>query len=112
MSAKQPSVAMVSHLNRRSPLSFCVRHWPEAFHRVFHSVNLSFHVEFHSINLSKDCFFISNQIGSNVAKDVFEAGDGRSPIVIKQRGCLVDILGSVRTNSNNGVQDFWLWASD
>ena len=26
-------------------------------------------------------------------------------------GCLVDILGSLRTNPNNGVQGFWLWAS-
>ena len=27
-------------------------------------------------------------------------------------GCLVDILGSLRTNPNTEVQDFWLWASD
>ena len=50
--------------------------------------------------------FISNQIGSNAIKEVFEAGDGRSPIVVKQRGCLVDIPDSVRTNSNTGAQDF------
>ena len=26
-------------------------------------------------------------------------------------GCLVDILSSLRTNPNNEVQNFWLWAS-
>ena len=29
---------------------------------------------------------------------------GRLPIVVKQHGCLVDILGGVRTNPNFGVQ--------
>ena len=37
---------------------------------------------------------------------------GRLPIVVMQRGCLVDIPCSVRTNPNTGVQGVWLWASD
>ena len=32
-------------------------------------------------------------------------------MVVNQLGCLVEILGSVRTNLNTGVQCFWLWAS-
>ena len=46
----------------------------------------------------------------NAIKEVFEAGDERSSIVLKQRGCLVHIPGGVTTNSNTGVQGFWLWA--
>ena len=69
-------------------------------------INLSFHLAFHPINLSKECFFLSNQIGSNETKQVFEVGDERSPIIVKQHGCLVDVLGIVRTNSSTKVQSF------
>ena len=32
----------------------------------------------------------------------------RSPIVVKQCGCLVDMSGSAGTSPNTGVQGFWL----
>ena len=32
-------------------------------------------------------------------------------MVVKQRFCLVDVLGSVKINPNTGVQSFWTWAS-
>ena len=92
MSTKQQTVAVVPHLNRLSPFCFCVGCGREAFHPANLPNKDSKHETFHSINLSNVCIFIVTQVCSDVTRQVFEAGRKRSPIVVRQLTCFVDIL--------------------
>ena len=97
MSTNQPAVVVVSRSNRRNPLSLLrsplVRSY-KSFERVFPNKQ-SDRFECKQISFWKQEMRDHPSLSSNDIREV-------QP--------LVDIPGSVRSNSNTGVQDFWLWA--